>query len=141
MRIDYAAEVMPNQYLPISGTPQDLTVMIQRVVREIAQGLDIDDTPAVGALTRQLESNLIPRIIPDRRYTLRELERFGYTRSAFYRSHRHLIRKDKRKSFVLGRALLADLESCPRLAPLADVTGGNAAPSRPRGRPRKHSDT
>jgi hypothetical protein len=101
MRSDYAAGVMPNHCLPTSVVPQDLVAVIQRVAREITHGLDIYNAPAVEALARQLETDLVPRIIPDRRYALRELEeRFGYTHSAFYRSHRHLIRKDSRKSFV-----------------------------------------
>src|SRR4051812_39611064 len=141
MRIDYAAEVMPHQCLSTFAAPQDLIVVIQRVGREIAQGLDIGNTPAVAALARQCESILVPRIIPDRRYGIGELARFGYAPSTFYRSHSDLIRKDHRKSFVLGRDVLAYTEACLRLRPLADPKGGNTAPKRRRGRPRKHLDT
>jgi hypothetical protein len=138
MRVDCAAGVMPNQCPSMSVVPHDLVLVIKCVGHEIQHGLDISNTPAVEALARQLESNLIPRIIPDRRYTLRELEeRFGFTHSAFYRNHKQLIRKDGRKSFVLGRDLLAYLDACPRLMPVVDDRAGTTVPRRRRGRPSK----
>lgn len=122
-----------------SVVPHDIVALIMRVGREIAHGLDLGGRSAVGALARQIETECVPRIIPDRRYTLRELrETFGYTHSAFYRHRRHLIRKDGRKSYVLGRELLADLEAYPRLGPIAGGSGKTTALPRPRGRSRKN---
>jgi hypothetical protein len=142
MRLYDVPEVMPGCYDSTSVVPHDVMTLIRRVGRAIEHGLDISNTHDVETLARQLETNLVPRIIPDRRYALRELkETFGFTHSAFYRHHKHIIRKDGRKSFVLGRDLMAELDACPRLMPVVVDRGGNTAPSRPRGRPRKHSDT
>ena len=132
---------MPDRHNSTSVVPHDVKTLIRRVGVAIVDGLDLNDTVSVEALARRLETDLVPRIVPDRRYALRELEeKFGFTHSAFYRHRRHLIRKDGRKSFVLGRELLADLEGCPRLIPGDQANGAKTAPPRPRGRPRKSLD-
>ena len=104
--------------------------------------MDVNDNAAVAAFAKQIERELLPRIIPDRRYSIPELvEKFGYTRGLFYKRRKHLIRKDGRKSFVLGRELLADIEAAPTLAPavpaVTTAIAAAAAPPRRRGRPRK----
>jgi hypothetical protein len=62
---------------------------------------------------------------------------FGYTRGLLYKRHKHLIRKDGRKSFVLGRDLLADIAASPTLAPSVPMQAGAVPMPRRRGRPRK----
>jgi len=141
MRFNHAPEVMPDRHNSMPIVPNDVMILIQRVALAIAHGLDLNDTVSVEALARQLETDLVPRIVPDRRYALRELEeKFGYKHSTFYRRRGHLIRKDGRASYILGRELLADLEATPRL-----VSGDGAhvlktLPPRQRGRPRKSRD-
>jgi len=127
---------MAHQHFAVTTTtPYDLTRIIRQVEREIAAGLNIHDNAAVAALAKQFETDLAPRIIPDRRYSITELvKQFGYTRGLFYKRHKHLIRKDGRKSFVLGRELLADIESTPTLS---GITVQASEPPRRRGRPRK----
>ena len=123
---------MPDMNL---STPLDIMRVITLVERELAAGLNLGDGSAVVALAKQIERDLVPRIIPDRRYTIPELvNQFGYTRGLLYKRHKHLIRKDGRKSFVWGRELLADIEAAPTLG--ARAIGNTVAPRR-RGRPRK----
>jgi hypothetical protein len=133
---------MVQQHLAATAAPYDLTRFIKQVERELAAGLDVNDNVAVAVLAKQIERDLLPRIIPDRRYSIPELvEKFGYTRGLFYKRRKHLIRKDGRKSFVLGRELLADIEAAPTLAPavpaVTTAIAAAAAPPRRRGRPRK----
>jgi hypothetical protein len=56
-----------------TAAPSDLIGIIKRVGHAIAAGLDVNDEEAVAKLATQLEPDLAPRIIPDRRYRLREL--------------------------------------------------------------------
>ena len=123
----------------VRAAASDMARIIKRVGLEITAGLNVNDNDAVTALAHRMEHDLLPRIMPDRRYSIRELvEKFGYTRGL--PRYKQLIRKDGRKSFILGRDLLSEMESTPRLAatvPVA-VTGATAAPARrDRGRPRK----
>jgi hypothetical protein len=95
----------------------------------------------VAALAAALAANierdlqLAPPINPDRRYSLAEIQKNGYgpKRGRFYKAHKHLIRKDGRASYVLGRDLLALRDAAPTVAtcPTTPVV------RRPRGRPRK----
>jgi len=123
------------------AAPYDMARVIKRVGLEITAGLNVNDNDAVAALAHRMEHDLLPRIMPDRRYSIRELvEKFGYTRGLLYKRYKHLIRKDGRKSFILGRDLLSEMESAPRLAAVVPVavTGATAPPARcERGRPHK----
>lgn len=102
--------------------------LIKRIGREIAAGLNVNDSEAIAKLAQQIEPALALRIIPDRRYRIAELEVYGFKRGHFYKVYRHLIRKDGEMSYVVGRDLLALIEAAPTVADLAP---------RPRGRPRK----
>jgi hypothetical protein len=128
--------LLRNKYTS-SAVPHDLVNIIRVVGREIADGLDIADAEAVSALARRIEPELSPRIVADRLYGIGELKkRFGYTHSAIYGRRKHLIRKDHgRKSVILGRDLLADIDAAPHLVHSDPSTP--TAPPRPRGRPRK----
>jgi hypothetical protein len=88
----------------------------------------------IAALAEKIEADLrlTPPINPDRRYKLKELKPLGYERGRLYKAHQNVIRKDGRKSYVLGRDLLALNDAAPTLAM-------SPAPTtrRPRGRPRK----
>jgi hypothetical protein len=134
--------MVQQHFAAATAAPYDLTRIIKQVEREIAAGLDVNDNAAVAAFAKQIERELLPRIIPDRCYSIPELvEKFGYTRGLFYKRRKHLIRKDGRKSFVLGRELLADIEAAPTLAPavpaVTTAIAAAAAQPRRRGRPRK----
>jgi hypothetical protein len=61
----------------------------------------------VAALADKVEADLklTPPINPDRRYRLKELKSLGYERGRLYKAHKSLIRKDGRKSYILGRDL------------------------------------
>ena len=89
----------------------------------------------VAAMAAKVERDLklTPPINPDRRYRIKELASLGYGRGRFYKAHKHLIRKDGRTSYVLGRDLLALQEAAPRLGAGQPVS----AMRRSRGRPRK----
>jgi hypothetical protein len=125
-----------------SALPYDLMNIIRRVGHEVVTGrLDIGDANAVVALARQIEPDLAPRIVPDKLYRIPELKRrFGYTHSAIYGRRRHLIRKDRGRSVILGRDLLVDQDAMPHLVAPPEAAGTDAAVAarRPRGRPRKH---
>jgi hypothetical protein len=105
------------------------------VVRAIRAGLNLDDAVAVEALGREIERHLTPRINPDRRYRLKELEQFGYKKGRFYKANKHLIKKDGRSSYVLGRDLLALNDTAPTV--VARPVPEQRSQARPRGRPRK----
>src|ERR1700732_2180488 len=109
---------MVQQHLTAATAPYDLTRIIKQVEREIATGLDVNDNAAVAALATKIEHDLdlMPRIHPDRRYRLPELKRYGYKPGRFYKAYKHLIHKDGRLSYVLGRALLMMAETAPTLA-------------------------
>jgi hypothetical protein len=106
----------------------DLIGVIKRIGREFAAGLNVNDNEAMAKLAQQIEPALVPRINPDRRYRIAELEVYGFKRGHFYKVYRHLIRKDGEMSYVLGRDLLALIEAAPTIAD---------SPPRRRGRPRK----
>ena len=106
----------------------DLVDIIKLIGREFAAGLNVNDNEAVAKLAQQIEPDLVPRIIPERRYRIGELELYGFKRGHFYKVYRHLIRKDGEMSYVLGRDLLALIEAAPTIAD---------SPPRRRGRPRK----
>jgi len=94
----------------------------------------------VTALAGKIEHDfgLMPCIHPDRRYQLHELKQYGYGRGRFYKAYKHLIRKDGRKSYVLGRDLLELVETAPTLAASPSPTQLDApALPRRRGRPQK----
>ena len=62
---------MVQQHLTAAtAAPYDLTRIIKQVEREIAAGLDVNDNVAVAAFAKQIERELLPRIIPDRRYSI-----------------------------------------------------------------------
>ena|SRR5947209_7182160 len=113
--------------------PYDLIDIISRIGREFAAGLNINDDEAIAKLAQQIEPALVLRIVPHRRYRIAELEAYGFKRGYFYKVYRHLIRKEGRMSYVVGRDLLALIEAAPTFAdpPLP------AGPPRRRGRPRK----
>ena len=115
----------------------DLVGIVMRIVRERDAGLDINDREAVARLAQKVELDLAPRINPDRRYRIAELKAFGYKPGFFYGRNRHLIRKDHRSTFILGRDLLAVTESAPSLAPTSALPAEAVAAPRRRGRPRK----
>ena len=115
----------------------DLVGIVMRIVRERDAGLDINDREAVARLAQKVEPDLAPRINPDRRYRIAELKAFGYKPGFFYGRNRHLIRKDHRSTFILGRDLLAVTESAPSLAPTSALPAEAVAAPRRRGRPRK----
>src|SRR5215472_14513383 len=108
--------------------PYNLVGIIKRICCEFAAGLNVNDNAAIAKLAQQIELDLVLRIIPDRRYRIAELEVYGFKRGHFYKVYRHLIRKEGRMSYVLGRDLLALIEAAPTIAD---------TPPRPRGRPRK----
>jgi hypothetical protein len=94
----------------------------------------------VAALAGKIEHDfgLMPCIHPDRRYQLHELKQYGYGRGRFYKAYKHLIRKDGRKSYVLGRDLLELVETAPTLAASPSPTQPDVpALPRRRGRPQK----
>jgi hypothetical protein len=93
----------------------------------------------VAALAGKIEHDLglMPCINPDRRYQLHELKPYGYGRGRFYKAYKHLIRKDGRKSYVLGRDVMALAETAPTLATSPPTTRPDAPPPGRRGRPRK----
>jgi hypothetical protein len=130
---------MAQQHLgAATAAPYDLTRVIRRVAQEVAAGLDIDDTASVANLADKIDRDFRAEIIPDRRYRLKELEPFGYKKGRLYKAHKHLIHKDGRMSYVIGRDLLALAETAPTLAarppqPQPDT----CVPPRRRGRPRK----
>jgi len=124
------------KHLGIGATPHDVTRVIKHVERQLAAGLDINDAAAVATLAKQIENDLLPRIIPDRRYDIPELEQFGYKAGIIYKRHKHLIRKDGRKSYIVGRDLIALRDNAPTL--VANSNPAEPTPTRrPRGRPRK----
>ena len=119
------------------SAPSDLIAIIKRIGREFAAGLNIDDDTALAKLAKHIESDLTPRINPDRRYRISELDRYGYKPGRFYKAHKHLIHKDGGISYVLGRDLLTLAATAPTLA-VPPASGGIAATlPRRRGRPRK----
>ncbi|MBV9966325.1 MAG: hypothetical protein JO008_11590 [Alphaproteobacteria bacterium] len=92
----------------------------------------------IAAIASHIERQQIPRINPDRRYRVEELEPYGFKKGQFYKAHRHLICKDGRMSFVPGAAVLELVHKAPKLDPAAEpVEGKMVAPKRGRGRPRK----
>ena len=94
----------------------------------------------VAAVASQIERQHTPRINPDRRYRVEELERYGFKKGQFYKAHRHLICKDGRMSFVPGAAVLELVHNAAKLdataAPM-EAKEKLVAPKRGRGRPRK----
>jgi hypothetical protein len=118
--------------------------IVKYVGREAAAGLDLQYQQAVAAVAVQIERDLLlrgglhqntPRIIPDRRYQIKELEQFGFKKGRFYKEYKHLIRKDGRKSYVMGHDLLALNQNAPTLASIPPQRAPQIR--RPRGRPRK----
>jgi hypothetical protein len=120
-----------------TAAPSDLIGIIKRVGHAIAAGLDVNDEEAVAKLATQLEPDLAPRIIPDRRYRLRELKKFGFTPGSLYKSHRDVIRHDEKANitFVLGRDVWKLNDTALTLG--ASPTVASVALPRRRGRPRK----
>src|SRR5437764_15022379 len=94
----------------------DLIGVIKRIGREFAAGLSGNDNEAIAKLAQQIEPALALRIIPERRYRIAELEVYGFKRGHFYKVHRHLIRKDGRISYVVGRDLLTLIQSATNVA-------------------------
>jgi hypothetical protein len=130
---------MAQQYFAAAAAaPYDLKRVIRRVAREVAAGLDISDTASVAELADKIDRDFKPEIVPDRRYRLKELEPFGFKRGRLYKAYKHLIHKDGRMSYVIGRDVLALAETAPTLAAKSLPTRPDAptAPRR-RGRPRK----
>jgi len=128
---------MVQPHRPAVMPTHELIGIIMRIVRARDAGLDVNDSEAITKLAKEVERDLVPRINPDMAYSIAELERWGLRHGFFYGRHRHLIRKDGRKTFVWGREVLAEIEAMPKLAP-DPVRGGKiAATTRRRGRPRK----
>jgi hypothetical protein len=130
---------MVRQHRPAVTPARDLIAIITRVIRARDAGLDVNDSEAIEKLVRRIEPDLTPRINPDRRYGIREVECWGYTRGLMYGRYRHLIRKCGRSSFVLGGDLLAATEGAPRLVPAPLLPAAVVGAPRRRGRPRKAS--
>lgn len=108
---------MPAQYSCASAAASfDLVAMIKSVTQASGAGLD---GAFVAALVCELSQHLVPRIVPDRRYSIGEIAAFGFTRGAFYANHKSLIRKDGRKSYIVGSDLLALIHGTPRLGDAA----------------------
>lgn len=119
--------------------PPDLVGVIMRIIRARDAGLDVSDNAAITKLAKEVEHDLVPRINPDSSYRIPDLERWGLTHGFFYGPHRHLLRKDGRKTFVWGREVLAEIEAMPKLA-LHTVERRNPARER-RGRARPPKNT
>ena len=112
--------------------PYDLTRILKRFAR--AFGLDVDDE-TVEKFAREAEPDLVPRLVPDRRYSYAELERwFAVKRGRLYKAHRDVIRNEGRSAFVLGRDVSTLNETAPKLVGKLPTS---TASHRPRGRPRK----
>lgn len=127
---------MQHKHIVAATAPSDLIRVIRQIEHQLAAGLDSKDEAAVAALAKQIENDLLPRIIPDRRYNIPELEQFGYKPGIIYKRHKHIIRKDGAKSYIVGRDLIALRDNAPMLA----ANPKPAPPTstrRPRGRPRK----
>jgi hypothetical protein len=92
----------------------------------------------VARLARQIEHDLkLMPVCPDRRYSLSEIVQYGLgpKKGRFYKSYKHLIKKDGRRSYVLGRDLLALNDTAPTV--VARPVPEQRSQARPRGRPRK----
>ena len=64
--------------MPKNVPSPDLVTVIRRVGRELTTGFDLRETAAVAALATEIERDLMPRINPDRRYSISEIKRhFG----------------------------------------------------------------
>jgi len=121
--------------------------IVQYVAQQAAAGLGLEDQRVVATIAEQIGRDLqqrggvldqpMPRINPDRRYQIGELEQYGYKKGRFYKAHKHLIRKDGRKSYVLGLDLLLLNENAPTLASHPPKP---QPMRRPRGRPTKKSE-
>jgi len=93
----------------------------------------------VAALAEKVTADLkmTAGINPDREYSLSEIGEYGFgpKKGRFYKAYKHIIRKDGRRSYVLGRDLLALREGAPTLA--TSPAPFQPTMRRPRGRPRK----
>jgi hypothetical protein len=124
---------MDKKQIASTPPPYDLARILKRFAR--AFRLHVDDE-AIDKFARDSEPDLVPRIVPDRRYSLAELEHcFGIKRGRIYKAHKDVIRNEGRSAFVLGRDVLALNETAPKLVGKAPIS--TAAVPRRRGRPRK----
>src|SRR5262245_37064676 len=104
---------MNKKQITSTPAPYDLAGILKRFAR--AFRLDIDDQ-AIEKFARESEADLVPRIVPDRRYRLAELEHcFGIKRGRIYKAHKDVIRNEGRSAFVLGRDALMLNETAPKL--------------------------
>ena len=128
------------------STDRDLTIFIGCLVDAVkAAGLDMlslaQKNELLAALDAKIGTDREPRIHPDGRYPLKEVERLGYGgKGQWYGKRKHLIRKDRdcRGSFVLGADLLALNEAALTVAESPALL----SPNKPgfscgRGRPRE----
>src|SRR5690349_21676025 len=123
---------MDKKQIATTPTPYDLAGILKRFAS--AFGLNVDDE-GIEKFARESEPDLVPRIVPDRRYSLADLERwFGIKRGRIYKAHKDVIRNEGRSAFVLGRDVLTLNETAPKLV---GKTPTRTALHRPRGRPRK----
>ena len=123
--------------IPKAGL-DDIIGIVKHVERELSAGLNVNDPAALAALAQKIQRDLLPRIHPERWYTLAEIDKSGIgpKKGRLYKAYPHLIRKEGRKSYVLGRDLLVLRDGAPTLAA---STGAMPFPQPPRrrGRPRK----
>jgi hypothetical protein len=112
------------------ATASDPFGAIQRIEATVRR---IED--AVARLVKLIEPDPLPRINPDRRYRIAELEQFGFKPGLLYKRHKDLIRKDGHLSYMLGRDVLTLNETAPKLVGSAPAT--MTVVHRRRGRPRK----
>jgi hypothetical protein len=124
---------MDKKRIAITPAPYDLTGILKRFARVF--GLDVDDE-TIEKFAREAEPDLVPRIVPDRRYSYAELERwFAVKRGRLYKAHKDVIRNEGRSAFVLGRDVSILNETAPKLVGSAPAT--MTVVHRRRGRPRK----
>ena len=127
----------------LNGTTKEpiIETLIQAMKRCGLGGLSPDEMDGlVAAIADKVEADLQlrpPIINPDREYSLTEIREngFGPKQGRFYKAYKHIIRKDGRRSYVIGRDLLDLRNRAPTLA--TSPVPMPSAMRRPRGRPRK----
>src|SRR5438067_1388667 len=87
----------------------------------------------VSAVAAKIEHNM-DVINPDRWYSIDEIQQkgIGPKKGRWYKAYQHLIKKDGRKSYILGRDLLALPDNAPTMANNPDPVQPTPA-RRPRG--------
>jgi hypothetical protein len=126
-------KAMEKKQIANTPAPHDLTRILKRFAS--AFGVDVADE-AIENFAKEAAPELAPRIIPDRRYKIAELEWwFGLKRGRLYKAHKEVIRNEGRSAFVLGRDVLTLNETAPKLVGKAPTS--TALLPRRRGRPRK----